>query len=143
MINTLVTDTGDDIVGIFSVRKKAYKAYRGDKISIALALLTDADEVVTYNGNHADLKQLGKFARLADNQALPLKGVHTDMREIVWSERIWGRNLSCTYHIHFKKIPTFPDTHEGSNERDVYMTLKLWKLWKASKLKILDGQEIH
>jgi hypothetical protein len=33
----------------------------------------------------------------------------------------------------------FPDTHEGSNERDVFMTLKLWELWKQGKLKILDG----
>src|SRR5258705_8819782 len=39
-----------------------------------------------------------------------------------------GSNLQGT-------IPPFPDTYEGSAERDCYMTFKLWGLWKQNKLK--------
>ncbi len=59
---------------------------------------------------------------------LPINGIHTDMRSICWSDRIWGSNLQGT-------IPPFPDTYEGSAERDCYMTFKLWELWKQNKLK--------
>ena len=139
MNDTLVTDTGEDIVGIYFVCKNTYYAYRGDKIPAALALLTKADEVVTYNGNHYDLEQLRKFAGLPNDHAFQLNGVHTDMREIIWSKRIWGKCLTDTFFEHFTEVPGFPDSYEGRNERDCYMTFKLWELWKKGKLSTLDG----
>jgi hypothetical protein len=143
-MTTLVIDTGQDIVGIFSVEDNKYVAYRGGNIPFAIQRIQSADEVVTYNGTEgaqwSELVELGKRAGVSGE--LPLKGVHSDMRSICWSDRIWGSSLSKTYLKHFDSFPNFPDTHEGSNECDVYMTLKLWELWKQGKLKILDGQEV-
>jgi hypothetical protein len=143
-MTTLVIDTGQDIVGIFSVEENKYVPYRGRDIATAIRQIGSADEVVTYNGKEgaqwSDLVELGKHAGVTGE--LPLKGVHTDMRSICWSDRIWGSSLINTYSKHFDidSCPSFPDTHEGSNERDVYMTFKLWELWKQQKLKVLDGQ---
>ncbi len=134
---TLVIDTGQDIVGIFSIKSRRYVAYRGHAITRALRRLQNAKEIVTYNGKNRDLKDLGKFAGLTGD--LPLKGIHTDMRSVCWSDRIWGSDLRSTYAMHFNTCPNFSDTYEGSNERDVYMTFKLWQLWKCNKLKVVDG----
>ena len=53
MTETLVIDTGQDIVGIFSVEDDAYTPYRGADISTALQRIQSADEIVTYNGKAA------------------------------------------------------------------------------------------
>ena len=134
----LVVDTGQDLVGIFSVDDETYVPYRGAKISEALHRIGEADEVVTYNGKNHDLQRLGAFAGLTGD--FPFQGVHTDMRSICWSDRIWGSDLSSTYAMHFHSRPDFPKTHEGSNHLDTYMTFKLWQAWKSGKLRILDGQ---
>lgn len=139
---TLVIDTGQDIVGIFCVEERKYVPYRGDDIPLAIQRIETAEEVVTYNGKDYDLEELGKCAGLASGQRLPLKGTHTDMRSICWSDRIRGRSLSNTYLMHFSDCPSFPDTHEGSNEADVFMTFKLWELWKLGQLKVLDGHDV-
>jgi uncharacterized protein YprB with RNaseH-like and TPR domain len=137
--NVLVIDTGQDIVGIFTVRKNTYRAYRGRRIAIALKRISTADEIVTFNGKHRDLSDLAKFAALPENKEFPLSGIHSDMRSICWSDRIWGSRLECTYLLHNLEVPDFPATHEGSNERDVHMTYHLWRLWKDNKLLVLDG----
>lgn len=139
-MGTLVVDTGQNLVGILTVEDNRYVPYRGDAIASAIQLIQTADEVVTYNGKNHDLEKLGAFAGIVGD--LPLNGVHTDMRSVCWSDRIWGSWLPGTYSRHFAECPTFPDTHEGSNERDCYMTFKLWELWKQGKLKILDGNEV-
>jgi hypothetical protein len=139
-MRTFVIDTGQNLVGIFSVEENRYVPYRGDAIASAIQLIQDADEVVTYNGKDHDLEKLGAFAGMTGD--LPLNGIHSDMRSICWSDRIRGSNLQGTYSRHFTKCPDFPDTHEGSNERDCYMTFKLWELWKQGKLKILDGHDV-
>jgi hypothetical protein len=136
----LVIDTGENIVGVFFVEANNFIAYLGNDILSAIRLIETADEVVTYNGKHYDLNNLGKFAGLSGN--LPLNGVHTDIRSICWSDRIWGSNLGFTYGKHFDDCPSFPNTYEGSVECDVYMTFKLWELWKQGKLKILDGNDV-
>jgi hypothetical protein len=41
-----------------------------------------------------------------------------------------------------KALGKFADTYEGSNECDVYMTFKLWELWKLGRTKILDGHAV-
>ncbi len=138
-MRTLVIDTGQDIVGVFSVEDGKYVPYRGHAISSAIQQIEEADEVVTYNGKNHDLAALGKFAGLPAGQDLALKGTHSDMRSICWSDRIWGSSLYNTYSMHFPDRPSFPDSYEGSNECDVYMTFKLWELWKQEKLKVLDG----
>jgi len=138
---TLVIDTGDDIVGIFSVEGNQYVSYRGNAIASAIRRIEIADEVVTYNGEYRDLLDLGRFAGRTDK--LPLNGLHTDMRIKCWSDRIWGSSLSKTYYEHFADCPIFPKTYEGSNECDVYMTFKLWELWKQKKLRVLDGTNVN
>ena len=137
---TVVIDTGQNIVGVFSVEEKNFRAYLGNDIVAAIRLIETADEVVTYNGKLYDLENLGKFAGLPGN--LPLKGTHTDLRSICWSDRILGSNLGFTYGEHFDDCPSFDDTYEGSAERDVYMTFKLWERWKQGPLKILDGNYV-
>ena len=63
---------------------------------------------------------------------------------------LYYARFNNTYSIHFdiNSCPSFPyahdgssecNNHEGSNQRDVYMTFKLWELWKQHKLKVLDG----
>ncbi|MCX7173752.1 MAG: hypothetical protein NT159_07480 [Proteobacteria bacterium] len=141
-MRTLVVDTGQDIVGIFCVEDKRYIPYRASDIPSAIEQIREEDEVVTYNGKHHDLEELGKFAGMPAGQELPLAGIHTDIRSICWSDRIWGSSLRNTYSIHFTELPDFPDTHEGSNELDVFMTFKLWELWKEGRLKIQDGQDV-
>lgn len=136
--SVLVIDTGQGIVGIYSVRARRYRCYRGGDIAQAVRLIQEADEIVTYNGNHADLLDLGEFAGIG-RVALPLNGKHTDMREVCWSNRIWGSNLHNTYLMHYQKLPSYKDTHEGCNRLDCVTTFKLWKLWKAGRLKVLDG----
>jgi hypothetical protein len=142
-MTTLIIDTGHDIVGVFSVEENSYVSYRGAAISLAIQRIETADEVVTYSGSvhdgWADLVELGKLVGALGG--LHLKGTHTDMRSACWSDRIWGSNLSSTYSKHFIDCPNFADTHEGSNQCDVYMTFKLWELWKQGKLKIIDGHE--
>lgn len=142
-MTTLIIDTGHDMVGVFSVEENNYVSYQGDAISLAIQRIKAADEVVTYNGSvhdgWSDLVELGK--RVGEPDGLHLKGTHTDMRSVCWSDRIWGTNLSSTYIRHFIDCPDFVDTHEGSNRRDVHMTFKLWELWKQGELKIIDGHE--
>jgi hypothetical protein len=125
-------------LGYFPLRRTITFPYRGGAISAAIRRIEIAEEVVTYNGKNRDLADLGKFAGMPGD--LPLNGVHTDMRSICWSDRIWGSGLRDTYLKHFMELPSYPDTYEGDNERDVYMTFKLWELWKDNRLKILDGQ---
>jgi hypothetical protein len=78
---------------------------------------------------------------------LPLKGKHIDMQRMIW-EPIVGSSLIRTYDRHFKDCPDFPfgrresadcDEYEGSNQRDVYMTLKLWECWKDKKLNLVGS----
>jgi hypothetical protein len=155
IMTALIIDTGKDIVGVFSVEENSYVAYRGDAIQSAIQRIEAADEVVTYNGSvhdgWSDLVKLGEWAGRADGDSLLLKGTHTDMRIICWSDRIQGSSPINTYLKHYSQedCPRFPYTSEGipegdenyvgSNQRDVYMTFKLWELWKQGKLKIVDG----
>jgi hypothetical protein len=144
-MTTLVIDTGMDIVGIFSVEENSFTAYRGEEMKTAVQLIEVADEVVTFNGtDHGqrwpDLVKLAEIVGIPDE--LPLRN-HTDMRTICWGDRIWGKCLTDTYGKHFADCPAFANTHEGSCERDVYMTFKLWELLKQGKLKIIDGQELN
>src|SRR5476649_375620 len=117
-MSTLVIDTGQDIVGIFCIDDKNFIPYRGDAIPTGINRIQAADEIVTYNGKLRDLEDLGKFSGLSGE--LPLKGRHTDMRSICWSDRILGSSLDNTYFQHFTDCPVFQNSHEGSCERDVY-----------------------
>lgn len=147
-VTTLVIDTGQTIVGLFSVEDVVYIPYRGRNIAKAIERVQCADEVVTYNGKCRDLEDLGGFAGIDGN--LPIKGVHSDMRSICWSDRIGGRSLFDTYRLHFPdgSCPSSPflpkgapdcDDYEAGNRRDVYMTFRLWELWKGDQLKVLNG----
>jgi hypothetical protein len=147
---TLVIDTGQSIVGIYSVEEREYLAYRGNRIAEAVECVHNADEVVTYNGEFRDLEDLGRFAGIEGK--LSIRGNHIDMQRMCW-DPIVGSSLIRTYSMHFDSCPDFPfgrrdpdlcDEYEGSNQRDVYMTLKLWELWKEGKLNLPgDGYWHH
>jgi hypothetical protein len=141
----LVIDAGQSIVGVYSVEGREYIGYRGSRISEAIERVQNADEVITYNGEMYDLEQLGKSAGI--DGELPIRGKHIDMQRMVW-DPIVGSSLVRTYGMHFKDCPDFPfghrdsedcDDYEADNQRDVYMTLKLWELWKEKKLNIVGS----
>lgn len=92
-----------------------------------------AKEIVSYNGEVRDLLDLRRFLRLPNGRELPLSGKHIDMRIVCWGN-IWGSSLSNTFARHFDMCPEFPQTYEGNNERDVYMTYMLWLVWREGKL---------
>lgn len=140
-METLVIDVGTTMVGIFFVEKAAFVPYHLGHRSVALSVLQKADEVVTYNGTKYDLWELGKLAGMTDD--LPLKGIHTDMAQICWGTWCsYPKSLRHTYLKHFDYLPIFPDTYEANCACDVYMTFKLWELWKKGKLRVLDGQDL-
>lgn len=144
-MTTLVIDAGQSIVGVYSVEGNEYIGYRGSRISEALERVQNADEVITYNGEMYDLKQLGRFAGIDGD--LPIKGKHIDMQRMIW-EPLVGSTLIRTYERHIKDCPDFPfgrrdsddcDDYENANQRDVYMTLKLWELWRDKQLDIVGS----
>jgi len=101
----------------------------------ALARIQLADEVITYNGKIYDLPLLAQFAGLPRHLSLPLRGTHSDMRSIRWSDEIWGSSLRSTYSEFFSEWPDVEDTYEGDIHADVLMTFELWKLWRTGRLK--------
>jgi hypothetical protein len=117
-MSTLVIDTGMSIIGIFDVSCGIYTPYMRTDFGRAIKLIEEAEEIVTYSGKHRDLNDLAHFNGGAP---LTLRGTHTDMRSVCWSDRIWGSDLPTTYLKHFNSRPDFPDTYEGNNERDVYI----------------------
>jgi hypothetical protein len=149
-MTTLVIDTGQDIIGIYSVEDCEYVAYRGRRIVEALERIQNADEVITYNGERRDLLDLARFAGIDGD--FPMNGEHFDMQVKVWAP-ILGSSLIRTYNMHFTDCPECPftgtssaaiDGYEVSNRRDVYMTLKLWEIWRMDKLRLVgDGYWHH
>jgi hypothetical protein len=148
-VTTLVIDTGQDIIGIYSVEACEYLAYRGSMIAEALERVRNADEVITYNGELRDLLDLSRFAGIDGD--FPLKGRHTDMQVTCWAP-LFGSSLTRTYNMHFTDCPEYPfsgtnsektGAYEASNRRDVYMTLKLWELWKEDKLRLMGYGYLH
>lgn len=141
MRDTLVIDTGQDIVGVYSVADDTYVSYRGEAKLTAVERIRRAAEVVTYNGNNRDLSDLRHFAGVEPAKDLGLCGIHTDMREICYPG-FWGTNLPDTYRRFFSDQPDFGKTYEGSNRLDVYMTFKLWELWTQGNLTTVHGDYI-
>lgn len=135
---TLVFDIGNDILGIYSLEDNEYIPYRGNKIKDAVDRLLKAKEIVSYNGKDYDILEIN---RLYDDAFVKFTGTHSDMREICWSERICGKSLRDTYAMQYSESPEFPDTYEGSNERDVYETYMLWRAWKNDELVVIDGNQ--
>lgn len=142
-------DTGQDIIGIYSVEECEYLAYRGSRIADALERVRSADEVITYNGEGRDLKDLARFAGIDGD--FPLKGEHFDMQVKVWAP-IFGSSLLRTYNMHFADCPDCPfsdpnseeiDDYEAANRCDVYMTFKLWELWKEDRLRLMGYGYLH
>jgi hypothetical protein len=141
MSEVIAIDTGQDIVGIYSAAERKYTAYRGARIAEAIERIKHAAVVVTYNGNHADLTDLGRWAGLGKDVPLSINGEHVDMREVCWSNEIWGSSLHNTYLKHFSNLPKFTDTHEGCNQLDTELTLALYHLWKQGQLRVVGGHE--
>ncbi len=149
MISTLVVGMGQSVIGIYSVEESEYTLYPSSDFATAIGRIENADEVITYNGGTwksggvaDDLLVLGRMAGIKG--ALPISGKHIDMRQIIWGNCVWGDGLELTYKKHFDDDPEFTSLTEAesSDQRNVYMTLKLWELWKQGKLKILNGLRV-
>ncbi len=140
MPNVIVIDAGQDIVGVYSVTDAKYTPYRGGAMLEALRRIQNADELVTYNGNRYDLRRLAEIAAQATAE-FSFTGRHSDMQDIYWGN-IVGSSLINTYSCCFGSLPTFPETYEGSNECDVYMTFKLWEAWQRGELVNIHGRVI-
>lgn len=131
-MSILVFDVGENIIGVQNTNGGRYISYRGEKRINAIERLEKAHEIVTYNGNRYDLEKINELSlSLRGSSFVPPKK-HTDIREEYWPN-ILGSSLGNTFKENIKKSREFPDTHEGSNQADVYMTLMLWK-----KLKTLN-----
>ncbi len=147
-MTTLVIDAGQSIVGIYEVERGEYVPYRGHDMAVAIGRIQTADEVVTYNGELYDFEQLGRLAGMEGD--LPIRGKHIDMQRMCWAP-IFGSSLSRTYLRHFAECPAFPfgqiesrsDDYEDSNQRDVYMTWKLWELWREGKLNLVGDNYLY
>ena len=90
--------------------------------------------------------QARQFARNLGLGELSLKGVHSDIRSIIWSDEICGSSLRNTYETYFSDRPNFQspqqdDPYVGWNEEDCYWTYKLWELWgnPRKNRKLIDG----
>ena len=140
----LVFDTGESIVGIYSVQNDEYIPYMGKEKRKGIARLVNAKEVVTYNGRSYDLDKLRQFSGLPEGEEITLTGTHTDMHLICWG----GINGSClidTYRLNCPDdaLPLFDDTYEASAEQDCYMTFKLWQALQEGTLKEVYGLQHH
>jgi hypothetical protein len=78
-------------------------AYRGKAIASAIRRLQAAEEVVTYNGNNHDLRELGRFAGLPGD--LPLQGIHTDMRSGVLERPDMGKQSAEHIRKALRRLP--------------------------------------
>jgi hypothetical protein len=128
-----IVDVGDNLIGISGSTNFSYTAYYGNDRISALEILENAKEIVTFNGKRYDYKQLCHFSEKLRSSPFNFRGVHTDIMPSCWQFAFAANLINC-----FKKIVgeevSFPDTHEGSNQSDVYMTLKLWEFINKNKL---------
>lgn len=121
----LVVDVGTTIIGIRAVNGR-YFAYYEEKRIRALERLESAVEIITYNGKQYDFMELDKLSRRLRSKPFSPKGSHTDIRELFWPG-ILGSSLNITFNKNLGDCHKFPDTYEGSNMKDVYQTLALWR----------------
>lgn len=136
----LVVDTGEAIVGIYSVADARYVPYRDRYMLEAIERIEAADELVTYNGKRYDIQRLSEIAG-EHGRTFRFSAEHSDMREICW-KGILGSSLRETYKRCIGVPPDFPDTYEGSNESDVYLTYRLWEVWQRDELRDIHGHVI-
>lgn len=144
----LVFDTGQSMVGIYSVSDEKYIPYMRGQFDAAIKRLKKAHKAISYNGKRGfDYEFLNRFAQSPDKE-FNFEGEHIDMRIICWSDRIWGSDLESTYFKQFgQKCSNSPFSnlrqaeYIENNEKDVYMTFKLWECFQDATLKIIDGHE--
>lgn len=130
-MNILVFDVGQSIIGIQRSQHGRYIPYYGDDRIKALERLEKSDQIVTFNGNRYDIDELNKLSMTLRGKEFKPPELHFDMSEIYWPN-ILGSSLINTFSDYFESDKKFPDTYEGSNAADVYMTLMLFRRWKDS-----------
>jgi hypothetical protein len=134
-MTTLVVDAGTPrFLGILSVETGKYTPYWSGSVSEAIDRIYAADRVVTFNGDQYDFAKAGGFPELLN---LPSTVVHIDMKPLAWAadQKFFGRGLHDIYILVFGALPLCPDTYEGDNHNDCYMTLKLFELWELGMLQ--------
>jgi hypothetical protein len=132
---TLVFDVGQNILGIYAVKRRSFVQYRNDDIRRGAQRLVRAREIVSWWGNLYDFPTLAKKLGLREGEAPRILGIHVDMAAVCWGQ-IQGSNLRGTYLRQFSEVPISDGTHEGDNKCDVQMTFRLWQCWKAGTLKL-------
>lgn len=142
--DTFVIDTGESIIGIWSVKNSRYRAYRGKALSAMTHKILRVREVVTFNGNgeRGDKSDLARFIGVS-REYLMFSGMHVDMRDKCWPTMERGPSLINTFDKVFGKgsataiyerfLLKYGDEYIADNRRDVELTRQLWKLWRDDK----------
>lgn len=126
MSSPIVFDVGDNLIGLMYSESGEYKSFYGSERTGAIDALEGADEIITFSGLNYDIKEVEKASKELRGKGFSPKGIHTDIMTRCW-DTCYGADLAeCFDKIIGEKV-SLPDTHLGSNEKDVYMTLKLWK----------------
>lgn len=136
----LAFDTGIDVVGILEIGTGEYTAYRGLKrMAEGARRLLKAREIISYNGNRYDLKELASILGFSSVEELIIEGTHYDMQEICWNP-IFGSDLVFTYEENYGTSPIaspdyVTDSYEIDNYRDAFRAAELYRSWKKGTLK--------
>ncbi|AIY65221.1 ribonuclease H-like domain-containing protein [Pseudoalteromonas piratica] len=126
MNKSIVFDVGTNLIGIMDTNETVYRHYYGSNRLEAIELLENATEIVSFNGKKYDIKEVNKVSIELREIPFSPKGTHTDILNKCWDYCFAGSLDKCFKEIIGADV-TFPDTHLGSNEKDVYQTLMLWK----------------
>jgi hypothetical protein len=132
---------------IYVAQHRKYRCYLPAQAKYLLRQIEAAEELVTFNGLIYDLVVLERHYGLA--QDIALRATHVDLAHIIeqrigrWTEfnEVVGLNLG-EHKISVNEFPHDPVNRSDAKaacKSDVRQTYKLWKLYKAGKLKYPAG----
>lgn len=131
MCKSIVFDVGGNLIGLMDAENPVYRSYYGDSRIVAIEHLESANEIITFSGLNYDIKEVNEASIKLRNKPFTPKGKHIDVMGECW-EHCYGSSLAKCYKEIINVDVSFPDTHLGSNEQDVYQTLMLWNhLYKS------------
>lgn len=138
MPGTLIFDFDDGLMGLYWVEKRKYLPHFRADYQIAVRRLLNADKVITFNGWHRDLPDLGPFLKLATGERNPLADRHIDMMDEAWLAHpdFFGKGLIPIYEMSCGPVRCRKDAdkHGYKNRCDLYRTWKILELWERKAL---------
>jgi hypothetical protein len=115
-----------------------YRYFLPAETEALLAMLHEADEVITFNGKSFDELVLRKHHGLKGK--FPVRGTHTDLCEIIYRREGRGVSLNALAELNLGE-PKHTKGHRIASLdlkglklaclSDVSQTHRLWELWKA------------